>query len=251
MLEEKLRKIGLQPKEIAVYLTSLRLGPQTITSIANRTNIQRTTVYDVFKSLIKKGLASKSTRGGVMYFQVLDPQNLVSYLEREKNEYVRKLTKEQQEIAEIIPALKSLENPLSTKPKVKFFEGEKGMRQAYEDTLTSSEPIRAYANVEEMHKGLPNFFPEYYARRTEAGIHIRAISPDNETSKERQKQDKKELRKMKLIPRDRYHFSPEMNIYDDKVLIASWQEKMAIIIESKEIAELHKSIYDLLWSRLA
>ena len=250
MIEEKLRKIGLHPKEVSVYLTSLRLGSQTISVIANRSNIQRTTAYDIFKSLIKKGLASRSERAGVAYFQVLDPNNLVNYLEREKNEYVRKITKEQAEIAEIIPALKSLENPLSTKPKVKFFEGEKGMRQAYEDTLTTNEPIRAYANVEEMHKSLPNFFPEYYARRTEADIHIRCISPDNKISFERQKNDKKELRQMKLIPKKQYEFSPELNIYDNKVLIASWQEKMAIIIESKEIADLHKKMYDLLWDKL-
>lgn len=250
MIDEKLRNIGLKPKEVTVYLSSLRIGPQPIAVIADRSNLQRTTVYDVFKSLIKKGLASTSEKGNVTYFQVLDPQNLICYLEREKNEYARKISKEQEEIAAILPALKSLENPLCTKPKVKFFEGEKGMRQAYEDTLTSPESIRAYANIEEMHKGLPNFFPEYYARRTEAGLHIRAIFPGNEGSIERQKKDKNELRQTKLIPKEKYNFSPELNIYGDKILIASWQEKMAIIIQSTEIAELHKNIFDLLWSKL-
>ena len=55
---------------------------------------------------------------------------------------------------------------------------------------------------------------------------------------------------MKLIPKSKYEFSPEMNIFDDKVLIASWREKMAIIIQSQEIADLHKKMYDLLWSLL-
>lgn len=250
MIEAKLRKIGLQPKEISVYLTSLRIGPQPIAIIANRSNIHRTTVYDVFKNLIRKGLASKTAKGATTYFQVLDPQNLVNYLEREKNEFIRKIKKEQEEITEIIPALKSLENPLSTRPKVTFFEEEKGMRQAYEDTLTSGEPIRAYANVEEMHKALPHFFPDYYERRTNAGIPIRAILPNNEASLQRSARDKLELRKTKLVPKEKYSFSPEMNIYDDKVMIASWQERMAIIIQSKEIADLQKKMFDLLWENL-
>jgi hypothetical protein len=55
---------------------------------------------------------------------------------------------------------------------------------------------------------------------------------------------------MKLIPKEKYNFSPELNVYNDKILIASWQEKMAIIIESKEIADLHKKMFDLLWSKL-
>lgn len=250
MLTNLLLKIGLSDKETKVYLTSLRFGSQPISVIAEHSNINRTTVYDIFESLIKKGLASKTDKGKATYFQVLDPKNLISYLEREKNEAVRRIDKQKKEVEELLPALKSLENPTSTKPKVQFFEGEKGMREAYEDTLTSTEPIRAYANVEEMHKGLPNFFPDYYIRRTEAGISIRAILPNNAISIERSRHDKEEARETKIIDQKKHWFSPELNIYDDKVLIASWQEKMAIIIQSKEIADLHKVMYDLLWNNL-
>jgi sugar-specific transcriptional regulator TrmB len=250
MLEKVLEKIGLSRKEVTVYLASLRLGSQPASVIAKATNIKRTTIYDIFEMLIKKGLATKIDKGAARYYQVLDPQNLINYLDRDKNEYIRKIEREKIEIKEVLPVLKSLENPESTKPKVQFYEGEKGMRQAYENTLTSSEQIRAYANVEDMHKGLPNFFPEYYERRRDADISIRAICPDNKLSKERKKHDKEEARKIKLVDKKKYSFSPEINIYDDKVLIASWQEKMAIIIQSKEIAELHKKMYDLLWSKL-
>ena len=124
------------------------------------------------------------------------------------------------------------------------------MRQAYEDTLTSSEPILAYANVEDMHNGLPDFFPEYYQRRgVEKKILIKAIMPNNPTSIDRAKKDKQENRESVLISQDKYDFSPEINVYDDKVLIASWREKMAIIIKSKEIADLHKKMYQLCWDR--
>ena len=49
-------------------------------------------------------------------------------------------------------------------------------------------------------------------------------------------------------PVDKYNFSPEINIYDDKVMIASWKEKLGIIIESEEIADAMKKIYELAWS---
>jgi sugar-specific transcriptional regulator TrmB len=250
MIEELLKKIGLSDKEIKVYLVTLRLGSQPASVIAKHSQINRATVYDIFAQLIKKGLASKIDKGAAIYFQILDPNNLINYLERDKNEYIRKIEKEKNELAEILPAIKSLENPFSTKPKVQFYEGEKGVREAYETTLKSTEPIRAYANVEEMHLGLPNFFPEYYARRKNADIHIRAICPDNELSLERKTHDAEELREIKLVDRGKYSFSPEINIYDNKILIASWREKMAILIESQEIADLHKKMYDLLWNKL-
>jgi HTH-type transcriptional regulator, sugar sensing transcriptional regulator len=248
MILEKLKKIGFSEKEALVYTHLIRLGSQPASTIAKRAEINRTTTYDIIETLTKRGLISSTKKGGATYFRALPPKELINYLEREKIEHTKKLEKQQKEIEELLPALTSLENPESTKPKVTFYEGEKGMRQAYENTLTSSEDILAYANVEDMHEGLPNFFPEYYKRRgVEKNIHIKCIAPDNKTSKERHKQDKKENREMVLIPTEEFNFSPEINIYDDKVLITSWREKMAIIIKSKEIADFHKQMYKLCW----
>ncbi|MBP9770728.1 hypothetical protein KBC97_01045 [Candidatus Gracilibacteria bacterium] len=250
MILETLRKIGFTEKEAKVYMQLIRLGAQPVSTIATKAEINRTTTYDIIESLIKKGLISSIKKDGITYFKALDPKNLLNYLEREKVEQTKKIEKQQKEISALLPALISLENPESTKPKVSFYEGEKGLRQAYEDTLTSSETILAYANVETMHEGLPNFFPEYYNRRgVENKIHIKAICPDNKISIERHKKDKKENRESILIPQKEYDFSPEINIYDDKVLIASWREKMAIIIKSKEIADFHKKMYKLCWAQ--
>ena len=248
MIIETLRKIGFSEKEAMIYVQLIRLGAQAVSVISEKTGINRTTTYDIIESLTKKGLIASIKKGSVTYFKALDPKQLLNYLEREKTEQTKKIEKQQHEIKALLPALISLENPESTKPKVTFYEGEKGMRQAYEDTLTSSETILAYANVEDMHKGLPNFFPDYYRRRgIEKKIHIKAIFPDNKISIDRHKKDKPENRESLLIPSKKYNFSPEINVYDDKVLYASWREKMAIIIKSKEIADFHKQMYKLCW----
>ncbi|MBI4235442.1 hypothetical protein HY604_04025 [Candidatus Peregrinibacteria bacterium] len=250
MIQETLQKAGFSDKEAKIYIQLIHLGPQPVSIISTKAEINRTTAYDIINSLTKKGLVSSIKKDGITYFKALDPQQLLSYLEREKIEHVKKIEKQQKAIQEVLPALVSLENPESSKPKVTFYEGEKGLRQAYEDTLTSTETILAYANVEEMHKGLPNFFPEYYHRRgVEKKIHIKCIAPDNEISKKRHKEDKKENREMLLIPQKKYNFSPEINIYEDKVLYASWREKMAIIIKSAEIADFHKKMYKLCWEK--
>lgn len=124
------------------------------------------------------------------------------------------------------------------------------MREAYEDTFNAREMILAYANVQTMHEGLPNFFPEYYKRRAQKKIFIRAILPRNELSIERAKHNQEEMRDTRFLPDDQMTFSPEVNIYNSKMLVASWKEKMAVIIESKELADLQKLIYNLLWEVL-
>jgi len=246
-LTDTLSKIGLSEKEARVYLQMIHLGEQAASVLSRHTGINRTSTYDILEALKVRGLVNTVQKKGRTLFKALHPSELLQYLEREKMETIRRLEKQQETIREILPELISLEHQESNRPRVTFYEGEKGMREAYEDTLSSKGPILAYANVEEMHKGLPDFFPEYYKRRVERKIQIKAIMPNNEDSKARAKKDKDEQRESILIDKSEFDFSPEMNIYNDKVLIASWQEKIAIIIESKEVADFHKKIYQLAW----
>ncbi|PIR03662.1 MAG: hypothetical protein COV59_05770 [Candidatus Magasanikbacteria bacterium CG11_big_fil_rev_8_21_14_0_20_39_34] len=252
MISQKiLQKLGFSQKEIAVYLTLLELDTGTVTNIAKKSGINRTSCYDILHSLLYKGLITKFEKQKRQYYSARDPKYLLSYFENEKKALEKQLEKKKKSVVQILPELRSLVNPKSTtKPKVQFFEGEKGMREAYEDTLSSSEEILSYANVETMHDALPNFFPDYYQRRVEAQISIRGIFPQNKTSLKRAKKDSEEMRTSLSLPECSMTFSPEVNIYDNKMLIASWKEKMAVIIESKELADLQKLIYNLLWEYL-
>ena len=188
---------------------------------------------------MQRGLISKYKKGASTFFNALDPKHLLNYLERDKEEKIKEIEKQKSKVSELLPQLISLQSLYGkTRPKVQFFEGEKGIREAYEDTLKSKEIILAYANVETMHKGLPNFFPEYYKRRTANKIFIRAIIPRNKLSVERSKVNQEEMRDTRFLPETDMTFSPEINIYNNKILIASWKEKIAIVIESKELADL-------------
>ena len=72
--------------------------------------------------------------------------------------------------------------------------------------------------------------------------------PDSETGRERKSLDNKEMRETALVPTSAFDFIPEINIYDNKVMIASWREKLGIIIKSAEIADAMKKIYELAWA---
>ena len=245
-----LQDLGFSKNEIAVYRSLLSLDSGTVTDIAKKADINRTSCYDILASLSSRGLVGKFKKKKKTFFQAGDPRRLNAYLEREKEEFSKQIQKKQRALDAVMPELMSQMEPQSTKPKVTFYEGKKGMREAYEDTLTADDGILAYANVETMHKGLPDFFPEYYKRRADAGIHIKAIMPNNAASKNRAKKDKEEDRESIIFEDTSLTFSPEVNIYNDKTLIASWKEKMAVVIESKEFADLQRLTYKILWDKL-
>ena len=247
---EILEELGFSDKESAVYLAILALDSATVADIAEKAQIQRTTCYEILDSLLHRGLVSKFTKHKKIYFSGGDPRRLLAYLDREKEEGMKKIELQKNKVSEVMSEFMSLLEPKSSKPKVELYEGEKGMREAYEDTLTAEGEILAYANVETMHDGLPNFFPEYYARRVEAGVKIKAVMPSNAESLARAKKDTEELRESVILPDATQTFSPEVNIYNNKMLIASWKEKMAVIIESKELADLQRMIYKIVWDAL-
>lgn len=242
-LQEQLQTTGLSSNEVAVYLALLELGRGTVSQISRKASLNRTTGYDILDRLVMKKLVSISGKEPKQEYSAESPDYLESLLATE-------LAKKQAELNQarrVIPTLKSLHNVMG-RPQVRFYEGTEGLRQVYEDTLTSHEPIRAYASVDDVHSALPGYFPKYYKRRTEKGIPIRAIFTDNPEGRELAKHDAEEIRESVFIPGDIYGFHPEINIYDDKIMIASWREKLGIIIESAEIADAMKKIYELAWA---
>ncbi len=242
-LKKTLEYIGFSEKEVSVYLALLLLGKGTVTEISRKAGINRPTGYHILASLEAKELVKVSGKEPKQEYVAESPDQIEKML-LNKIENDQKYIKE---VRKIIPELKSLHN-VTDRPKVLFYEGREGMEKVYEDTLTSTEPIRAYANVENMHFGLPGYFPEYYKRRAKKGIKIRAIIPDSETGRERRNLDTSEMRESALVPTNVFNFTPEINIYDNKVMIASWKEKLGIIIESTEIADAMKKIYELAWA---
>ncbi len=238
-----LQSFGFSEKEADVYIAILELGKGTVTEISRKAGINRTTGYDILGSLANKGLVSISGKEPKSEYAVESPKALNTYLKRVADQASEHIKKSE----DIIPELTLLYSQ-QNKPKIRFYEGKEGLQQVYEDTLTSTEPIRAYATVDDMHNTLPTYFPSYYKRRAEKNISIRAIVPETPTSRIRKSYDKEEKREIAFVPSGKYYFSPEINIYDNKIMIASWKEKLGIIIESKEIAEAMKKIYELAWA---
>ena len=242
-LASSLRSFGLGEKEVEVYIAVLQLGKGTVSQISLKAGINRTTGYDILASLSNKGLVTISGKEPKSEYAVEPPDAIVRFLKQrleETNENIKKAEG-------LVPELR-LVHAAQNRPKIKFYEGNEGLKHVYEDTLTSREPIRAYATVDDMHKALPNYFPEYYKRRTQKNISIRAIVPETPTGREHQAKDIEEKREIAFVPADKYYFSPEINFYDNKVMIASWREKLGIIIESEEIADAMKKIYELAWA---
>ncbi|MFA7254273.1 MAG: helix-turn-helix domain-containing protein [Patescibacteria group bacterium] len=241
---ETLQKFGLSQKEALIYLALLELGTGSVTQAAVRANINRTTAYDILEALVNYGLVSYVKEENKKRYAAGDPELLVSFLERKSREYQDKAA----EAKRLLPELKGVYNGAPQKPKVKYYDGEDGIISMYEDSLTAKSQILSWLNTEQTAEFGADYFEKYYERRTQKGITIRAIINDVPVSHEIKKRDIAELRQTRIISKEKMNIVPECYIYDDKVSFMSLKEKFGVIIESKDIAEAQRKLYELAWS---
>jgi sugar-specific transcriptional regulator TrmB len=236
--------LGLSAKEAAVYTTLLSMGRSTVSAIARKSLVNRATAYVVLDSLVGKGLVQISGKEPKQEYVAESPNKLASLYRDE----AKKAERRAERAASLALELTSIQK-VGTRPHVKFYEGIDGLKQVYEDTLTATGPILACASVEDVAATLGSFYPAYIKRRAKKKIFAKGIIPKTPMAIERCKHDAEEARETVFVPAEEFDFHPEINIYDNKVMVASWREKLGIIIESAEIAYVMKKLYGLAWER--
>ncbi len=243
----QLQRFGFSPKEAALYVALMELGVASpVSVVAKRANINRTTAYDILGQLVQKGIVIGHDKRGNRYYEALPPLKLIAYLKEQSAKFERMAKEAEQMLPELTTHYRA-----SGRPRVYFYEGEEGLIRVYEETLTSSGEILAYASDQVNQETIPWYFPTYYKRRAAKKIPIRALFPDTVKDRERHALDGKELRTSRLLPKNKLDFTPEINLFDNKMMIADWKEKLGIIIESPEIVKVFKQTFELAWEASA
>lgn len=242
---KRLIDFGLSDKEAKAYLAILKLGLATANETAKTAGINRSSAYVVLEALRKKGLVGVSDDRKIRNYVAASPDTLL-YAARaaaEKQEKVR------EGIEAVIPELKALHKDAEHKPRIRSYEGKAGLIAALGDSLNCEEKlVRIISSVEKIFKLVPDYFPEYVRQRTKKGIKMRGIHPANKIVQQLMKMDVPKLDEPILIPEEKYKAPADMAIYDNKIGYMSPENGgFSIIIESNELAEVMKSIFDMAW----
>jgi len=231
-----LKNIGLTDKESKVYLSCLKNGTSVVSNIASPAGINRVTNYDILEKLKIRGLVSYFTKKKISYFTGLNPEVVVEQYEKKTND-----------LRTALPEFKRLSGETSH-PRIRYFEGIEGIKAIYADTLTSKTEILNYSNSKEIRKNWPTYDKDYVEKRAKRRIFLRGICLKDHEGEIVKSEDGKYFREMCLIPPEKFDFTNEINIYDDKVSIISFKnELIGMIIESVEIANSQRAIFNMCW----
>ncbi len=241
-LEDKLTRLGLDPKEARFYLAALELGQAPVRVIAHQAGISRTNAYDVLARLLRKGAVTQVERGaaGKKTYDVVaeDPARLLRALD------------EQRHLLEgILPELRSIYNRSTVKPRVRFYEGLDGIRTVLHDTLSCrrKELLGILSMRDLLDVPGRTEMEEYIRRRIEAGVFLKVLRSREKDIGNIWPTSAAERRELRYTPAGLV-FTMTTFIYDEKVaIISSRRENFGMTIESEEFARMQEKLFSVLW----
>jgi len=173
---------------------------------------------------------------------------LPDYIERRGREILDAKSR----VGEAVPYMHLMRAKGRVLPKVQFFEGEEGIKQAYEDKLENnkSKVLYEFAGMEAGYKKLDQRWINYYLnKRVRLKIRAEYIVPDTPFAREKAKLDERLFRKARFISSE-HDMETEISIYDDKVSLTSFsaENPVTVIIEDGAIARTMKKLFDYIES---
>ena len=241
MLDEiDLKILGLNRNLIRLYMAILKSDGLSAAQLAAATGITRTNIYALADQLVADQLINVDFVGAKRRYTARDPQILR-----------QSATDRLEAIERLMPELQALYGVgAAVKPKISFFEGEMAARKIFDelsnvrgDHYCYFGSLAAQLAVEGSDNAL-----KLTERRLRKGIRARSIRTKEADLAEPFMAGEKYLREVRYFPRKMPDSMPDIYIYDQKLaILATYREKYALIIESQELSDMMRSIWEIIW----
>ncbi len=239
----------LKPVPKKVLLDIVKHGDSSVANIAARLNMPKSTVYDALSPLIAKSLINEYSGDHGKTFGISDTEQLT----RVHAEKMEELKKAHSSLLSFIQNHKA-ENSVA-QPKIKFYSGILGIKQAFRDTPWVKEHKETYMlwPTTDMIDIDEAFFKWHGTQRFAYKVFIYAVEKHADRKLQTKKHEwlkndsKENLVKVRYLPKGT-DVKMSYWIYGDKVLFASGgAEKIAFTVHSKEFSQMMKIMWQNTW----
>jgi len=230
-------QLGLEDKEIAVYMGLLELGEASVLSVSKKTGVKRPTAYLVLEALEKQGLVSRVMKGKKISFTPQHPRKILTEAEIRLKQ-----------LKEILPQFEATMMRADNKPRVKIYEGKDALDRAYDEAFVVKGEILFLSNIEVTYEvymrtlqkfDYTNFSPEFSCRE---------LIVDSEVARTYAKRVARQYRTLRFMPKEYAPFATDIGIFGNNAIVTSGtKEYFCVRIESKEIADAFRAMFEAMW----
>jgi len=238
-LSQLLQNIGFTEKEALVYLALMELGSGTVTDIAQRAKLKRSIIYIILEGLIKRGYVSEIPDTKINHYVAAEPTKILSDLKNKAANFKN-----------LLPSLLAIYNKTTWKPKINYFEGKEGVQKIYRyiEHVKKADFITATGRIAEY---MPEEVESWITEKLSKTVPLvgRHLLSNTKIDRDFAKRLKGTSQQIKFLPRG-LTLEMDVSIYENKVALTSLGEHLFIVvIESKELYNSMKTVFDLLWQQ--
>lgn len=240
---EQLNALDLSPAERKAYETLLISGAMSPPTLAKISSLTRVNAYAALRGLAIKGLVKEKLVTKKKVYSPEPPTKLEDLARQKADQAKTSLDS----IQAVIPTLMNQFALISDRPGVSHYQGLDGVKQIYEDSLRPPHYEESYVlrSVYDS-KEIEPYIYEFIHRRAKLGIKNKTLTPYFEPAKK----EAELLRERRFLPKKKFSLPTEISIYGDKVsLISLRKELIGTVIQSKDVADTFKMLFELLWEQ--
>jgi sugar-specific transcriptional regulator TrmB len=249
-----LSNIGLNQKEIRIYLALLKLGSASVAEVSKEARMKRTTVYPFLDDLKAKGLVDWGISKYNRKAKVKDPKQLLRFAKAQERKYGRAALHLEENFKEIqkhyIPDLSDVE--------VKYYEGVKECRDMLLETLKAKKEIVGYNSWLKY-----PIIGEKWCKALESKLDKKEVIDRKIVSATDHNlfhgqdyikmSDYKKTYYFKFIPPRKEFIKVDIYLFNDIKLIVSFKgvKPNGIYIRNKDLVQSDKAIFEVLYNDVA
>lgn len=249
-------KLGFTESEGKVYLALADIGKSSVTVLAKKASLPRSTTYSVLESLADRGLVAVEQDRSSALYRINQPSALVSMVQAEKHEIGKQLERKEAAARELATAVEPLFRAKNySVPRLQFFEGTKNVnRMLYDYELEWQKSIAredftwwGYQDVEFVEQY--RVWLDHYWSGLKPAEKIWLFS--NQSGTEEKLKGKVARRIIKQLPAG-VEFSSTVWVLGEYVVTIMTRQKphYAFMLKDAVFAANQRAVYQLLWMSL-
>jgi len=238
-----LEDIGLTKPQAAAYRALVEGKGAAAPKIGTEIGESRSNAYKVLDKLCELGLATKDQNGKRVRYFPTSPTALEQFVQKQN----AMVAMRERKLKAAMPDMLQYFFARSEQPSIRYFQGKEGLQQIFGDMLQTGKDIYLLRSPEDVHFYDETFFSQFRKKRSLLGIKTYALTVDVPSAVHDPAADLQNKFIRTWLPASAYTGAVEWNIYGNKVALISYgKEAMGLIIESPQIAESFRQVFQLL-----
>lgn len=239
--------LGLDKLESHICTELFIDNKKTILELSKLLNCPRTNVYRATEKLVDMGILNKNIYENRVYLEI----NKIDYIEQLLEERIDKLKQSRNDIVKFEKQISQsgfVSQPLTN---VRFYKGVEGIKQLVWNVLSTKTELVGYT-YRRLDEVLGSSFVEHWDREfVSRGLKGRDIYSNEYLKSVQGRLLLSNTIESAYIDESIYNIDHQVDIYNNTLAFYSWHagEVFGVEIENEKIANLQRSLFELVWEK--